>query len=84
MAKLYFYYSAMNAGKSTYLLQTSYNYRERGLRTLLLTPRLDTRDGVGTIASRIGLDAEAQAFSQQDSLLGRDIEHIDESEQLWW
>lgn len=69
MAKLYFYYSAMNAGKSTYLLQTAYNYGERGLRTLLLTPRLDTRDGVGTINSRIGLDAEAHAFSQQDSLL---------------
>lgn len=69
MAKLYFYYSAMNAGKSTTLLQAAWNYQERGLRPLLLTPRLDTRDGIGTIGSRIGLKAEAIAFSQNDSLL---------------
>jgi thymidine kinase len=69
MAKLYFYYSAMNAGKSTALLQAAWNYQERGLRTLLLTPRLDTRDGIGKIASRIGLTSEAIAFSQTDSLL---------------
>ena len=69
MAKLYFYYSAMNAGKSTNLLQAAYNYGERGLRTLLLTPQLDTRDGVGTIGSRIGLKSEALKFSQTDSLL---------------
>lgn len=69
MAKLYFYYSAMNAGKSTTLLQAAWNYQERGLRTLLLTPRLDTRDGVGRIASRIGLTSAAIAFSQTDSLL---------------
>lgn len=68
MAKLYFYYSAMNAGKSTYLLQTAYNYGERGLNTLLLTPQLDTRDGEGTIASRIGLKANARRFAVQDSL----------------
>jgi len=69
MAKLYFYYSAMNAGKSTTLLQAAWNYQERGLRPLLLTPRLDTRDGAGTIASRIGLNSDAIAFSQTDSLL---------------
>ena len=69
MAKLYFYYSAMNAGKSTTLLQAAYNYQERGMRPMLLTPQLNTRDGVGTIASRIGLKAEACAFSQTDSLL---------------
>lgn len=69
MAKLYFYYSAMNAGKSTTLLQAAYNYEERGLRPLLLTPQLDTRDGVGKVVSRIGLSAEAVAFSQTDSLL---------------
>lgn len=69
MAKLYFYYSAMNAGKSTTLLQAAWNYRERGLRSLLLTPRLDTRDGARFIASRIGLKSEAIAFSQTDSLL---------------
>ena len=45
MAKLYFYYSAMNAGKTTTLLQSAYNYHERGMRTLILTPRLDDRDG---------------------------------------
>jgi thymidine kinase len=69
MAKLYFYYSAMNAGKSTNLLQAAYNYQERGLRPLLLTPQLNTRDGVGMIGSRIGLTSEAIAFSQTDSLL---------------
>jgi len=69
MAKLYFYYSAMNAGKSTTLLQAAYNYQERGMRPMLLTPQLNTRDGVGTIASRIGLKATARAFSQTDSLL---------------
>ena len=61
MAKLFFYYSAMNAGKSTTLLQSSYNYRERGMSTLLLTPQLDNRFGDDTITSRIGLDAEATA-----------------------
>ncbi|MCA9083535.1 MAG: thymidine kinase [Planctomycetaceae bacterium] len=69
MAKLYFYYSAMNAGKSTNLLQAAYNYRERGLRPLLLTPDLDTRCGAGVIGSRIGLKADAIAFEQNDSLL---------------
>ncbi len=59
MAKLFFYYSAMNAGKSTVLLQSSYNYHERGLRTLLFVPAIDTRSGVGRIQSRIGLHAEA-------------------------
>lgn len=69
MAKLFFYYSAMNAGKSTILLQSSYNYRERGMRTLLLTPEIDTRDGQGFIYSRIGLKAEATMFSPIDDLL---------------
>lgn len=69
MAKLYFYYSAMNAGKSTTLLQAAYNYHERGMRPLLLTPRLNTRDGAGRIASRIGLHADAVCFDLTDSLL---------------
>ncbi len=68
MAKLYFYYSSMNAGKSTTLLQAAYNYQERGMNPLLLTPRLNTRDGVGRISSRIGLHAEAMTFDQADSL----------------
>lgn len=68
MAKLYFYYSAMNAGKSTTLLQAAYNYQERGLKPLLLTPELDTRDRVGIIRSRIGLEQQAVTFSTTDSL----------------
>ena len=68
MAKLFFYYSSMNAGKSTTLLQSAHNYRERGLRPLLFTPQLDTRAGKGQIASRIGLTAEAHAFSPAEDL----------------
>ena len=69
MAKLFFYYSSMNAGKSTTLLQSAHNYRERGLRPLLFTPQLDTRAGEGRIASRIGLTTEAHAFTPADDLL---------------
>lgn len=69
MAKVYFYYSSMNAGKSTTLLQAAWNYRERGMQPLLLTPRLNTRDGLGKIASRIGLEAHAHTFSETDALL---------------
>jgi thymidine kinase len=68
MAKMYFYYSAMNAGKSTVLLQSSYNYHERGMETLLLTPDIDSRFGKRKITSRIGLSAEAVSFSQDDDL----------------
>jgi thymidine kinase len=59
MAKLYFYYSAMNAGKSTTLLQAAHNYHERGMRTLIYAPQIDDRHGTGQITSRIGLTAEA-------------------------
>ena len=65
MAKLYFSYSAMNAGKTTILLQASHNYGERGMNTLLLTAQLDNRAGTGTIASRIGLSAKAETFSSE-------------------
>ncbi|MGL4680336.1 MAG: thymidine kinase, partial [Plesiomonas shigelloides] len=68
MAQLYFYYSAMNAGKSTALLQSSYNYQERGLRTLIFTAEIDNRFGVGKISSRIGLSADALLFSPQTDL----------------
>ena len=68
MAKLYFYYSAMNAGKSTILLQSSYNYRERGMNTLILQPEIDTRFGTGTVASRIGISAEARTFHLNENL----------------
>ena len=71
MAKLYFYYSAMNAGKTTTLLQSAYNYAERGMRTLVLTPRLDKRAGEGIVASRIGLKARASVFDPGDDLLER-------------
>lgn len=63
MAKLYFYYSAMNAGKSTTLLQSSYNYRERGMQTLLFAPEFDDRFGSPSISSRIGLSQEAILFN---------------------
>jgi len=68
LAKLYFNYSAMNAGKSTLLLQGSYNYRERGMNTMLLTARVDDRAGEGQIASRIGLDQKADIFDPDDNV----------------
>ena len=68
MAKLYFYYAAMNAGKSTTLLQSAHNYEERNMRTLLFTPKLDDRFGEGKIASRIGLDRECEIFTSDDDL----------------
>jgi thymidine kinase len=69
MAKLYFYYSSMNAGKSTNLLQSSYNYRERGMNTLVLAPLLDDRYGKGRVTSRIGLESEATTFRTDTNLL---------------
>ena len=69
MAKLYFYYSSMNAGKSTSLLQSSYNYQERGMRTYLLTPEIDDRYSAGKVTSRIGLDADAYVFDKSEDLL---------------
>ena len=71
MAKLYFSYSAMNAGKSTLLLQASHNYRERGMRTLLLTAAVDDRSGEGVIASRIGMARRAETFDAGDDLRAR-------------
>ena len=68
MSKVYFYYSAMNAGKSTVLLQASHNYHERGMRTLLFTPAIDTRAGSGKIRSRIGLEADALALQADENI----------------
>ncbi|GGI86781.1 thymidine kinase [Legionella impletisoli] len=68
MAKLYFYFAAMNAGKSTVLLQSSYNYRERGMNTLLFTPAIDNRFKLGTVSSRIGLSEPAIMFHSHDDL----------------
>lgn len=69
MAKLYFYYSSMNAGKSTSLLQSSYNYKERGMNTLIMAPEFDDRFGSGKVASRIGIEAAATTFRPGDNLL---------------
>jgi thymidine kinase len=69
MAKLYFYYASMNAGKSTTLLQADFNYRERGLRTLLFTAAVDDRVAAGRISSRIGLWRDARCFDAETDLL---------------
>jgi thymidine kinase len=69
MAKLYFSYSAMNAGKSAIVLQSAYNYHERGMKTLLLKPEVDTRDPLSNhIVSRIGIKAQAEVFSADTNL----------------
>ena len=68
MAKLYFYYAAMNAGKSTNLLQSAYNYEERDMRSLIFTPKLDDRFGEGKVTSRIGLERDVEKFVGDDDL----------------
>ncbi|MDG1732803.1 MAG: thymidine kinase [Thalassotalea sp.] len=68
MSQLYFYYSAMNAGKSTSLLQSSYNYNERGMNTKIFTAQLDNRFGVGKVTSRIGIDSDALLFNDDTDL----------------
>ena len=75
MAKLYFSYATMNAGKSTLLLQASYNYRERGMRTAIFIASFDDRAGQGRISSRIGLSSDAIAFDGSDDLY-RHIEQL--------
>ncbi|ASK78559.1 thymidine kinase [Paraphotobacterium marinum] len=64
MAQLYFYYSTMNAGKSTNLLQASFNYKERGLNSLIYTAKIDTRFGESKVSSRIGLSEKAFTFDK--------------------
>ncbi|QFS81947.1 Thymidine kinase [Roseivivax sp. THAF40] len=71
MAKLYFMYSTMNAGKSTLLLQAAHNYEERGMSVLLLTAHVDGRAGGGRIGSRIGLGRDAETFAPEDDLFAR-------------
>ena len=78
MAKLYFYYSAMNAGKTTTLLQSAHNYHERGMRTLILTPQLNDRHGQGVVASRIGLKASGHVFTRDTDLLSIVEDNVDE------
>ena len=77
MAKLYFNYSAMNAGKTTILLQSAHNYRERGMTPLLFTPALDDRHKAGVIKSRIGLEAAAVAFNRDDNLFDCVQQHLE-------
>ena len=76
MAKLYFYYAAMNAGKSTTLLQADFNYRERGMETMMWTAGHDDRSGAGRIASRLGLIVEAHAYSPDVDLFAAVAEEL--------
>lgn len=79
MAKLYFYYASMNAGKSTTLLQADFNYRERGMKTMLFTAALDDRYEAGRITSRIGLDTGAVLFERDTDIAALAIaRHRDE------
>ena len=78
MAKLYFHYSTMNAGKSTLLLQASYNYRERGMETYLITAELDHRAGEGRIASRIGIGDVADTFAPGEDLFAKIARRLDQ------
>ena len=71
MAKLYFHFSTMNAGKSTVLLQAAHNYRERGMQTYLLTAQFDKRAGEGRIASRIGIGEPADTFAPGEDLFAK-------------
>ncbi len=80
MAKLYFYYSTMNAGKTTVLLQSAYNYAERGMRTLLLSPAIDDRAGEGVIRSRVGIEAPALAVGPEDDLFSRVESALDDGQ----
>ena len=77
MAKLYFNYSTMNAGKSTVLLQAAHNYSERGMQTYLLTAQFDKRAGEGRIASRIGIAATADTFVGSDDLYRKISDRLD-------
>ncbi|MCB1407736.1 MAG: thymidine kinase [Rhodobacteraceae bacterium] len=77
MAKLYFHYSTMNAGKSTILLQAAHNYRERGMQTYLITAQFDNRAGEGRIASRIGIGDPADTFAEGDDMVAKITERLD-------
>jgi thymidine kinase len=81
MAQLYFYYSAMNAGKSTSLLQSAYNYQERGMKVMLFTVAFDDRFAQGKIASRIGLQAQAELFGE-DTHLFKQVQKTHQQEAL--
>jgi len=80
MAKLYFYYAAMNAGKSTTLLQADFNYRERGMETMLWTASFDDRAGTGTIGSRIALNAPANTYDDSIDLFAEVAQELKKRE----
>lgn len=86
MAKLYFYYSTMNAGKSTTLLQSSYNYRERDMNTVVYTAAIDDRFGVGKVTSRIGISQDAFLFRSETNLFDEINEHLKKEKVHcgWW
>lgn len=71
MAKLFFHYSTMNAGKTTMLLQVAHNYIERGMNPYLLKPALDNREGANTISSRIGLSKDCELFTEDEDIYAR-------------
>ncbi|NQY63471.1 MAG: thymidine kinase [Alteromonadaceae bacterium] len=81
MAQLYFYYSSMNAGKSTHLLQSSYNYQERGLKTVIYTAQIDDRFAKGKVASRLGIDADALLYNEK-TVLFKDIEQLHQEQKI--
>lgn len=81
MAQMYFYYSSMNAGKSTTLLQSSFNYQERGMNPVIFTAAFDDRYGVGKVSSRIGLQSDAHLF-RQDTNLYAEIEKLNNEKKL--
>ena len=80
MAKLYFYYASMNAGKSSTLLQTAFNYGERGMKVSLWTAALDDRPGFGAISSRIGLASDAHRYEADTDIEARVLEEHAETE----
>ncbi|RCS73027.1 thymidine kinase [Vibrio casei] len=81
MAQMYFYYSAMNAGKSTTLLQSSFNYRERGMNAVIFTAEIDDRDAVGKVSSRIGLQSDAYLYNAETDMFGS-IKALNEQEKV--
>ncbi|MDV7103891.1 thymidine kinase [Vibrio sp. TH_r3] len=81
MAQMYFYYSSMNAGKSTTLLQSSFNYQERGMNPLIFTAALDDRYGMGKVSSRIGLQSDAQLFNATTEMF-QQIDQLNNQQKL--
>jgi len=79
MAKLYFYYASMNAGKSSTLLQAAFNYGERGMKVMLWTAAIDDRPGFGAISSRIGLSSDAHRFDEGTDILANVLDRHSET-----